>query len=138
MAAPTTAVHGPSSTVGLALVLEDDACLQAVLVDVLRDEGIAHRVCESYAELRAAAAEGGVVAVLADFWGSSHLELAAAERQEIRELGGFASTILLTGRTWARRELAEELGVVCLLRKPLDIEELVAQLRRCLEAVQSP
>jgi len=120
----------------LALVLEDGAALQSVLVDVLRDEGVLHRVCESYGEPRAAIAKGGVVAVLADFWGTSHVELSAAERQEVRELAGLAPTILLTGRSWARAELAHELGLVCLLTKPLELEELIAQLRRCLEVAQ--
>jgi DNA-binding NtrC family response regulator len=136
MATPTTAPQKLSRPSGLALVLEDDVALRAVLVEVLQDEEMGHRVCRSYAELRAAVAEGGVLAVLADFWGTSHMELSPAERQEIRELAGLTPTILLTARSWARPELADELGLVCLLLKPVDIEELIMQLRRCLEVAR--
>jgi len=118
---------------GLALILEDDPAFRTLLAELLTEEGLDHRVCHSYAELRAAAAEPGVHVVLADFWGTSHLEPTVVEREEIRDLGSRAPTILLTGRSWARHELAEDLGVVCVLPKPIDVEALVAQVRHCLE-----
>src|SRR5215210_2094343 len=60
MKAPLSATHSKRPSSGVALVLEDDATLQAVLVETLREEGLKHRACHSYAELRAAAAQAGV------------------------------------------------------------------------------
>jgi DNA-binding NtrC family response regulator len=122
---------------GLALILEDDPSFQAVLGELLTDEGLEYRVCDSYPELRAAADEAGVHVIVADFWGTSYVEPTTVERQEIRELGRMAPTIVLTGRSWARHELPEELGVMCLLAKPVDLDRLVENVRRCLEIARS-
>ena len=122
---------------GLALVLEDDPAFCTIIIDLLTEAGLEPHVCSSYAELHAAAAMPGVRLVLADYWGPSHVELSAAEQEEIRELGRRAPTLLLTGRTWARPALAEELGVVAVLTKPIDVEPLLAQVRRCLDVSQT-
>jgi DNA-binding NtrC family response regulator len=133
-----SSTQAPGRPQALALVLEDDPSFRTVLAELLSDEGLDYRVCHSYAELRAAVDQAGASIVLADFWGTSHLEPTPLERQEIRDLGRRAPTILLTGRSWARHELAEELGVVCLLPKPIDVEQLVEQVRRCLALARTP
>jgi DNA-binding NtrC family response regulator len=104
-----------------------------VLAELLTEEGLEPRPCSSYDQLRAAASDPEVRLVVADTWGTSHLELGAGEREAIREVSQRAPTILLTGRSWGHPHLADELGVLCLLVKPINIEELLAQVGRCLD-----
>jgi two-component system, NtrC family, nitrogen regulation response regulator NtrX len=114
------------------LVLEDDAELRGVLCEVLQDEGFEVATCDSYAALRGGVAQAGSTIVLADFWGVSHAELSSAERDEIRELGGQVRTILLTGRAWISSVDAADLNLICILPKPVVLDDLIAQIRRCL------
>ena len=120
------------------LLLEDDAALSAVLAELLASEGFEVAACHSYTSLREALDPGDRTVVVADFWGTSHAELRACERDQIRELGGFAPTVLLTGRAWAGAVSADELNVACILPKPVLLDELVAQVVRCLERDADP
>jgi len=113
-------------------VLEDDPGLRAVLVDLLADEGLDVSTCDSVASLREAVKACPKSIVLADFWGTSHLELSTTERSEIMDLGSQAPTILLSGRVWAESATPDEIEVVSILRKPATLEDVVAQVRRCL------
>ena len=54
------------------------------------------------------------------------------ERSEIIDLGSQAPTILLSGRVWAESATPDEIEVVSILRKPATLEDVVAQVRRCL------
>jgi len=115
------------------LLLEDDAALAAVLVELLAGEGFEVAVCHSHASLREALDAADRPIVVADFWGASHAELSPCERDQIRELGRFTPTVLVTGRAWAGAVSADELNVACILPKPVVVDELVAQVLRCLE-----
>jgi len=88
--------------------------------------------------VREAARDPATGLVLADFWGTSHARLTPCERDQIRELASEAPTILLTARAWAASIEAEELGLVCILPKPPVLDELVAQVRRCLNLASDP
>ena len=112
-------------------MFEDDPTFHAVLTEVLTDEGFEARACSSYEELCTAASQPDVRLVLADWWGESYLDLSAADRQQIWEVAHRAPTILLTGRAWAHPGLRDELGLVSLLTKPINIEDLLAQVARC-------
>ena len=114
------------------LVLEDDADFRRVLVEFLAGEGFEVSTCDSYSALRQAVREYGASIVLADFWGTSHLELSPRERDEVRELGSEAPTILLTGRAWIANIKADDLNVVCIVSKPIELDEILKQIRRCL------
>lgn len=116
----------------IALVLEDDPTFEAVLLEVLADEGLEPRACESYQALRDTARTLRPAVIVADYWGKGHLELSPDERGSIRELGQFAPTLLLTGRTWALTARAEDLGVVSVLAKPVDLDQLMAGVGSCL------
>ena len=120
------------------LVLEDDPVFRGVLVELLAEEGFEAALCESYAALREAARAPATGVVLADFWGTSHARLTPCECEQIRELASRAPTILLTARAWAAAVDAEELGLVCILSKPPMLDELVAQVRRCLNLASDP
>ncbi|HEY1296264.1 MAG TPA: hypothetical protein VGJ60_24565 [Chloroflexota bacterium] len=119
---------------GRVLLLEDDPALLALLVEFLASEGFEVAACHSYASLREAldAADRPPI-VVADCWGGSQATLTPCERDQIRELGRSAPTVLFTGRAWASSATAAELDVVCLLVKPLVLEDLLAQILRCLE-----
>jgi DNA-binding response OmpR family regulator len=114
------------------LLLEDDPDLSAVLVEVLTGEGFRVAACRSYASLREALDAGDRPIVVADFWGVSHAQLSPCERDQIRELGWSTPTVLLTGRAWADAVSVDELNVACILPKPVDLDELIGQVLRCL------
>ena len=116
-------------------VLEDDPGFRAVLVELLADEGLEVSTCDSVASLREAMQTCSKAVVVADFWGTSHHELSAIERSQIADLGSQAPTILLSGRAWAEAATPEELEVASILRKPVTLDDVVAQVRRCLAMV---
>jgi DNA-binding NtrC family response regulator len=124
---------GPPRQPARVLLLEDDAALSDVLVEFLASEGFEVAACDSYASLRQALDAATRPIVVADFWGASHSTLSACERDQIRELGGFTPTVLLTGRAWADAATADELNVACILSKPVDLDALVTQVLRCLQ-----
>ena len=108
-----------------ALLLEDDAALRELLQEAFATEAIEIRTCESFSEVRDAAARGEANLVIADFWGGSQRTLPQRDREDIRELCSYVPVILLTGRTWASEMTAEELGAHALIRKPFDLDELL-------------
>jgi CheY-like chemotaxis protein len=114
------------------LVLEDEPDFRRVLVELLAGEGFEVTTCDSYAALWSADIEHDPAVVLADFWGTSHIELSPCERDEIRALGGQVPTILLTGRAWALQADAADLNVNCILAKPVVLDDILEQIRRCL------
>jgi two-component system nitrogen regulation response regulator GlnG len=124
-------------TRGRVLLLEDDAALRGLLMEALVDEGFDASVCESFAELREAAARGDGDIIVADFWGGSQRTLPENEREEIRELCSFAPVVLLTGRSWAAETNASELGVRALIRKPFDLDNLLQTIDRVLAGSQA-
>jgi len=107
------------------LLLEDDVALRSLLHEALAGEGFDVRPCETFAEIRAAAADQDGDLVVADFWGGSQRSLPDSERQEIHELCSFLPVVLLTGRTWAADTSAQELGAHALIRKPFDLDHLL-------------
>ena len=124
---------GPPRQPARVLLLEDDVAFSAILVEFLAGEGFDVAARDSYTSLREALDAANRPIVVADFWGASHAKLSPCERDEIRELGGFTPTVLLTARAWAAAVSADELNVACILPKPVDLDELVAQVLRCLQ-----
>jgi DNA-binding response OmpR family regulator len=115
------------------LLLEDDPALRELLGDVLAEDRHEVRACASRGELRALAEGGSGDLALVDAWGASHQALSDEERLEISELAETVPTIMVTGRSWAEGTGAEELGLVAMVRKPLDVfalGELVTQSHR--------
>jgi DNA-binding NtrC family response regulator len=108
-----------------ALLLEDDMALRDLLLEAFASEDIQVRVCESFDEVLAAAAQAAADIVVADFWGGSQRTLPESDRDEIRELCSYLPVVLLTGRTWAADTSAAELGAHALIRKPFDLDDLL-------------
>ena len=118
---------------GRVLVLEDDPALRGLLLEVLGLEDFEVIQCDSYDEIRqAAAAEQGDL-IVADFWGGSQRTLNDTGRQQIRALTELRPVILLTGRTWASETTAAELGAHALIRKPFDIDHLLKVIETVLQ-----
>lgn len=114
------------------LLLEDDLSLRGLLIEALAGEGFDVQACDSFPQIRNAAAEGQGDVVVADFWGVSQHTLPDAERQEIRQLGALVPLVLLTGRSWAVNMSARDLGAGALIRKPFDLDELLQTIERVL------
>lgn len=114
------------------LLLEDDPALRGLLVEALAGENFAVQPCESFLEIRAAAAARAGDVVVADFWGASQRTLPDDERQEIRQLGALLPVVLLTGRSWAASVSASDLGARALIRKPFDLDDLLDTLGQVL------
>jgi two-component system, NtrC family, nitrogen regulation response regulator GlnG len=119
------------------LLLEDDLALRSLLHEALAGEGFDVRACESFDEIRAAAADQDGDLVVADFWGGSQRSLPDGERQQIHDLCSFLPVVLLTGRTWAADTTAEELGARALIRKPFDLDLLLDTVEHALAEAQA-
>ena len=115
-----------------ALLLEDDVPLRDLLLEAFAGEDIEVRACDSFSEVRAAAARGEADIVVADFWGGSQRTLPQSDRDDIRELCSYVPVILLTGRTWAAETSADELGARALIRKPFDLDELLRTVEQAV------
>ncbi len=109
---------------GSVLLLEDEPMIREVLELVLADSGHSVRVCDSPDQVCAAAAETPGALAVVDFWGRSHQTLHDDERAEVVRLAQAVPTILVTGRTWATDEVAQELGALAVVPKPFDVDNL--------------
>jgi DNA-binding NtrC family response regulator len=119
-------------------LFEDDESLRALVAELLRDELDAQiSECHNLAELHELCASKPPDLIVADFWGTSHLRLADAERSEISMLAAIAPLVLVSARNWAFDTPATELGVVALMAKPLDLDGFVEILRTTLANVGS-
>jgi DNA-binding response OmpR family regulator len=118
---------------GRVLLLEDDPALRGLLLEVLGLEDFDVVQCESYDEIRRAAADELGDLIVADFWGGAQRTLDEADRQQIRDLTALRPVILLTGRTWASETTAGELGAHALMRKPFDIDNLLEAIESVLQ-----
>jgi two-component system nitrogen regulation response regulator NtrX len=131
-------MQGGSSCAGrprrqVVYVFDDNQVLRDLLVDVLRDDGFTSIVpFDSMAALVKMAAIRAPALIIADCWGDSQLTLAPALQAEIAAVGALAPTILLSGRAWLSAAAAKDLGVACVLQKPINLDELTLAIDRCL------
>jgi DNA-binding response OmpR family regulator len=118
---------------GRVLLLEDDLALRGLLHEVLGLEGFDVVACESYDEIRQAAANERGDIIVADFWGGAQRTLNQAGRDQIHALAGLLPVVLLTGRSWASETTAAELGARALMRKPFDLDDLLKAIESVLQ-----
>jgi DNA-binding response OmpR family regulator len=118
---------------GRVLLLEDDPALRGLLLEVLGLEDFEVQQCDSYDEIRRAAASQQGDIIVADFWGGAQRTLNDDGRQQIRDLTALLPVILLTGRTWASETSASELGARALMRKPFDLDNLLNAIETVLQ-----
>jgi DNA-binding response OmpR family regulator len=112
------------------LLLEDDRALRVVLQDALTAEGYEVSACASLEEVLSIAQPRLSDLLVADFWGHSHHVLGDEDRMEIARLGALLPVLLITGRSWADRSSAEELGIAALLRKPFELDTLLQAIEQ--------
>lgn len=127
----------------LIYLFEDDPSLQGLLIELLTEElGAEVRLCATVAEIRRRGEEQRPDAIVADFWGTSHLALSDGDRAEITAIGGVAPLVLVSARRWVEDAQPEELGIAGLIRKPLEIDAFLAVLKDTLsprdEATELP
>jgi len=118
---------------GRVLLLEDDLALRGLLHEVLGLEGFDVIACESYDEVRLAAASERGDIIVADFWGGAQRTLNQAGREQIHVLARLLPVVLLTGRSWASDTTAAELGARALMRKPFDLDDLLKAIESVLQ-----
>jgi DNA-binding NarL/FixJ family response regulator len=106
------------------LVLEDDPSIRELIEDVLEEAGVKAHPCDSPEQAIQMAGELGSALLVADFWGVSHHDLASNEREEIVRLAEAVPTIMVTARAWAGHQTASDMGLVALVRKPFDVDDL--------------
>jgi DNA-binding NtrC family response regulator len=126
-----------TSPSGTVLLLEDDEGIRELLTLVLDDDGHDVRSCESAEDVADQAAATPEALAVVDFWGTSHATLRDDEREELADLARTVPTVLVTGRDWASDEVAQELGLAAVVRKPFDVGEMSEVVRSCMATVQA-
>jgi len=118
---------------GTVLVLEDDDDIRCVLRLVLTGDGHDVEVCASPEQvIERAAATSGALAVV-DFESATPRTLATGERAALARLAHAIPTILVTARAWAGEHVAREVGLLAVVRKPFDVDELCAVVSDALD-----
>jgi DNA-binding response OmpR family regulator len=120
------------------LLYQNDASIRDVILEVLTDEGYAVIVCDSLAAVQSAAGREPTALALIDAWGPSYGVLAESERQEICAWAAQVPAIMLTARSWAHEMSADDLGLLALLSKPIDLEQLVETIGQHIARVTPP
>jgi DNA-binding response OmpR family regulator len=115
------------------VVLQSDPSLRSVLQDLLEDEGYSIRLADTLAEVQEAVATGVVDLVLADAWGPGYQILGDEEHAEIVALGRTVPLIMLTARAWAMHPSPPDFGTVMVVRKPMDINDLLADIGHAIQ-----
>jgi DNA-binding NtrC family response regulator len=106
-------------------LVEHDEAFREVLAEALREEGFEVRLCSRSSDLIGGlTATADNVAVL-DGWGVSYSGLDCEERWALKSVAATLPTIVVSSRTWVEQERADELGLVALLRKPIDLDQLL-------------
>jgi DNA-binding NtrC family response regulator len=118
-------IRGSKPSVGFILLYEDDQAIRDVVAEVLRDEGHQVLVCTTLQAVQSVARADPTALALVDTWGSGFLHLDEGARQDIRGFAQRIPTIMLTAHVWAQETPADELGLLALLRMPLDLEQLL-------------
>jgi DNA-binding response OmpR family regulator len=112
------------------LLVEDDDGIASVVADVLSEERHAVTRASSRREGLALAVGRAFDLVLTDSFGHGYEQPSSADLSALRALASQAPVVLLTAHDWARRFRPEELGVAAIVRKPFDLDELLATVRR--------
>ena len=117
------------------LLLEDDPLIRDLVEAVLGDDGYDVLVCRSFGQLLARAAEVPGALAVTDFWGRSHETLSDEEREQVEQLARTVPTIMVTARTWVRTTAPADLGLMALVGKPFDIDDLAGVVTASLQRI---
>ena len=117
------------------LVVEDDASIGELIVEVLRSEGYRTRRVEDGRAAIAALHEEQPLALVLDM-GLPLVDGAEVARTSRRLFDGRVPIVVVTANGHAEAD-AREVGASGFLTKPFDVDELVAVLRRSLRGIES-
>jgi DNA-binding NtrC family response regulator len=115
------------------LVVEDDPAILEVVREVLEDEG--HRVgaARTLGEALAELGKGSVRAILTDCLGEHPTEPDLGFLARLREAAPAVPIVLFTARPWARSLVPAEHGLVAVLPKPFDLDDLLRAIGRAVQ-----
>ena len=106
--------------------------LRRLLTDLLADDGHEVQACASTQEvLERGAVRPGALA-LVDYRSASHSSLSATERRAVSALARAVPTVLIAAQAWAGEQVAQELGLLAVVRKPCDVERISEIVRCCV------
>lgn len=115
----------------VVLIIEDDPSLSDLLRQVLEDEGHRAIVARTLTEAEQAARSEPFELVLADLV-EFDLRSGPGSVQALRSVAGDCPVLLCTGQPGAQT-LADTPGLVGVLPKPFDLDELLSCVDRALE-----
>lgn len=107
------------------LIVEDSPELRELLVLVLEDEGHEVAAFRSPREALNALRLEGCHLILSDLVDETSENPGEEDLAWLAEAVRYARVLVITGRAWAARVSARELGVDALLPKPFEIEQLL-------------
>ena len=112
-------------------LLEDEAALVSILLQLFELEGVDATLCSSTMELQQRIAQDPQRVVVADSWiRSVSQELSEDEREAIEALGRLAGGVILTtARAWAVRAHPTFSSNVIVMPKPYELDCLVESIR---------
>jgi DNA-binding NtrC family response regulator len=117
---------------GTILLREDNDVLRELVASILADDGHDVRACASTSELVVRAADLPDALALVDYRGSSFSELWGDEYHALAAVARAVPTVIVTDQGWADEQLAQELGLLAVLRKPFEAGELSEIVRSCV------
>ena len=113
------------------ILLEDDAGLREVLLELFSDEGFEVDACITLDEIYTALQQHPGAVVVADSWtAGDYVELGQDQRMEIEALGRTAPLILTTGRAWGRQLDPRQLPLAMIVVKPYDLDDLLERVEQ--------
>jgi DNA-binding NtrC family response regulator len=122
---------------GHVLLFEDDLQLNELLRDALGERGLDVVSCPSLPELYTAIVDQRGDLAVVDCWSRTYQTLLPHDRAEIVQLAEAIPTIMITARTWAKSVSAQELGLLALLEKPFDLEQLCGTVQEQMQFLKT-
>ena len=125
---------------GTVLIVEDDDGIRSLLVAVVERDGFRSRAAEDGDGALEALGDGAAepVVILLDLVMPRVDGFAVLGHLEKNSPHLLRRVIVLTAAAEPRLRLSELKRVWCVRRKPLEIDDLSTQIRRCAEAARAP
>jgi DNA-binding response OmpR family regulator len=111
------------------LVVEDDLSIATLLIDLLAGEGHTATHAATPEATRKLHQQEAWDRYLVDLFSQSYDKPSPEDMALLKELSSKAPVIVVTARSWAAQTRPEELGVAAIIRKPYDVEELLAAVQ---------
>ena len=107
------------------LIAEDDPSLAEVEAELLTEAGYDVACVSTPAEAHSLVQAAAWDLLLVDSFSRSYRQPEAADISFLRSLAARAPVILVTGRAWATKVRAVDLGIAAIVSKPYDIDQFL-------------